>query len=105
MDKRSMRLIANAAIAVGLYLFARMIYGATNGSLVAQLFPESHESAWYTAAALALALPVSFHVISVGLLLQRRWLPHSWTRISLLATIISGSWLGAALGIKLFVIH
>jgi hypothetical protein len=105
MDKQlSMRLIANAAIAVGLYLFARMIHGAANGFLVARLFTESQESAWYTAAALALALPLPFHVISVGLLLQRRWLPHFWARISFLAAVISGCWLGTALGFKIFLL-
>ena len=104
MLKRSLRLIANAAIAVGLFLFARMIYGAANGSLVARLFPESQESVWYTAAALVLALPVSFHVISVGLVLQRCWLPPSLGRISFLAAVFSGCWLGAALGFKLFVL-
>ena len=98
-----MRLIANASIAVGFFLFARVIYGAVNGSLVAQLFPESQKSAWDTVVAVALSLPVPFHVIAVGLILQRRWLPRSWTRISLPATIISGCWLAAALGIKWFV--
>ena len=105
MSKKIVILIANAAIAVGLYLLARMVYGATNGSLGAQQFPESQGAAWNTVAALILALPVPFHVISVGLLLQRRWLPHSWARISLLAAVISGCWLGAALGFKFFVLN
>ena len=105
MSKRMVRLIANAAIAVGLYLFARMIYGAANGSLTAQLFPEPQESAWYTAASLVLALPIPCHVISVGLLLQRSWLPHPWSRYAFLAAVISGCWLGAALGFKLFVLN
>ena len=103
MSKRIVRLIANAAIAVGFYLFVRMIFSAVTGSLAAQLFPESQESMGNTAIALVLGLPVPFHVISIGLLLQRRWLPHSWARISFLAAVISGCWLGAALGIKLFV--
>lgn len=101
MSKRIVRIIANAAIAVGLYLFARMIYGAANGSLAAQLFPESHGPVWNTVVAIALSLPVPFHAIAVGLLLQRRRLPHSWARFSLIAVIISGCWLGAALAIKL----
>ncbi len=98
------RLIANVAILVGLYLFARMIYGAVSGSLAAQLFPESQESVSKALVVLSLGLPVPFHVISVGLLLQRRWMPHSWARISFLAVVISGCWLGAAIGVKLFVL-
>lgn len=97
------RLIANAAIAVGIYLFVRMIFSALTGSLAARLFPESPESMENTAIALVLGLPVPFHVISVGLILQRRWLPHPWARISIPAVVISGCWLGAALGIKFVV--
>jgi hypothetical protein len=104
MAKRIVKLIANFTIAVGLYMFARIIYGAATGSLPAQLLPESEAAVWYTIAALVLALPVPFHLISVGLLLQRRWLPHFWARISFLAAVISGCWLGAALGFKIFVL-
>jgi hypothetical protein len=81
-----------------------MVYGTVNGSLAVQLFPESQGSVSNTVAALVLGFPVPFHVISVGLLLQRRWLPQSLARISFLAVVISGCWLGAALGIKLFAI-
>ena len=104
MSRMVIRLIANVVILVGLYLFARMIYGAANGSLTAQLFPESQESVSNTLVALSLGLAVPFHVISVGLILQRRWLPHSWARISYLAVVISGCWLGAAIGVKVFVL-
>jgi hypothetical protein len=105
MAKRIVKVIANFTIAVGLYMFARIMYGAANGSLVARLFPESQESVWYTTAAIVLALPVSFHVICVGLVLQRRWLPPSLGRISFLAAVMSGCWMGAALGFKLFVLR
>ena len=103
MSRIIVRLIANASILVGVYLFAKMIYGSVNGSLVAQLFPESQESVSNTVVALALSLPLPFHVISVGLLLQRRWLSHSWARIAFLAVVISGSWLGVAIGMKFLV--
>jgi hypothetical protein len=104
MSRIIVRLIATAAILAGLYLFVRMISGAVNGSLAAQLFPESPESVSNTLVALSLGLPVPLHVTSIGLLLQRRWLPHSWARISFLAVVISGCWLGAAVGVKLFVL-
>ena len=105
MSKGIVRLIANPAIAVGLFLLVATIYDALNASLAAQLFPESPGSVWNTVVALVLALPVSFHVISVGLILQRRWLPRSLGRISFPAAVISGCWLGAALGFKIFVLN
>jgi hypothetical protein len=113
------RLIANGSILVGVYLFARMLYGSVNGSLAAQLFPESQEAVSNTVVVLALSLPLPFHVISVGLLLQRcwlshlwariaflavvSWLSHLWARIAFLAVVISGCWLGVAIGIKFLV--
>ena len=105
MPRVTFRIIANTAIVVGFFLLARVIYGAADGSLVSQLLPESPESLPSTAIVLGLSLPVPLHVISVGLVLQRWWLPHSWARISLPAAVISGCWLGAALAIKLFVLN
>jgi hypothetical protein len=80
-----------------------MLYGSVNGSLAAQLFSESQEAVSNTVVVLALSLPLPFHVISVGLLLQRRWLSHLWARIAFLAVVISGCWLGVAIGIKFLV--
>ncbi len=98
------RLLANAAIIVGVVLLARVIYGAVDGSLTSQLLPESRGILWNTAFALALGLPIPLHVISVGLVLQRRWLPDRWAKISVPAVVISGCWLGAALAIKFLAI-
>ena len=44
MPRNIIRLIANVAVAVGLFLLVRVIYYAANGSLAAQLFPESQQS-------------------------------------------------------------
>ena len=104
MPRMIIRLIANISILVGIYLFARMIYGAVNGSAAAQLVHESQGFVSNTVIALALDLPIPFHLISVGLLLQRRWLPHSWARIAFLAAVISGCWLGIALMSKIFLL-
>ena len=105
MSKRIVRVIANAAIAVGLYLFARMIYGAVNGFPAAPFVNKSQGVVSNTLFALALGLPVPFHVISVGLLLQRRWLSPSWARIAFPAVVISGGWLGVALLTKIFLLQ
>jgi hypothetical protein len=40
------RLIANISILAGIYLFARTIYGAVNGSAASQLVHESQGFVW-----------------------------------------------------------
>ena len=102
MQKMIYRWFANAAIIVGFFLLAKVIYGSVDGSIAARLFPESQEPMQNTMYALLLRLPVPLHVISVGLLLQRHWLPPAWAKITLLAVIITGCWLGAALAIRWF---
>jgi hypothetical protein len=104
MPRIIVRLIANAVVAVGLFLLVRVFYHTATGSLAAQLFPESQQSWTNNLYTLGLSLPVPLHVISVGFVLQRRWLPQHWTRIVWLAVVISGCWLGAALAIKLFLL-
>ena len=105
MSRMTVRLIANIAILVGIYLLARTIYGAANGSAAARLVHESQGFVSSTVIALALDLPVPFHVISVGLLFQRRWLSHSWAKTAFPATVISGGWLGVALVTKVFLLQ
>ena len=105
MPRNIIRFIARVAVAVGLFLLVRAIYHAANGSLVTQLFPESQQAWANNLYAIGLSLPVPLHVISVGFVLQRRWLPPHWIRIVWLAVVISGCWLGVALVIKIFLLH
>lgn len=105
MPRIIVRLIANVSILVGIYLIAKMIYGAVNGFPAAPFVNESQGFMSNTLFALALGLPVPFHVISVGLLLKRRWLSPSWARIAFPAAVISGGWLGVALLTKIFLLQ
>jgi hypothetical protein len=105
MPRNIIRIIAKIAVAAGLLMLVRVIYHAANGSLVAQLFPESQQSWISNLYAIALSLPFSLHVISVGSVMQRRWLSSHWIRIVWLAVVISGCWLVVALVIKVFLLH
>ncbi len=98
------RVVANILIFVGLFLLVRVLYSAVTGSLVARPFAQSQGLWIRNVFALGLSLPVPFHVISIGLVLQRRWFPPLWTRVAWLAVVVSGCWLGAALGIKMLVL-
>lgn len=94
------RIVVNIVILLGIALLAKLLYAFFSGQLVLQTFPSTHESWTGSVFALALKLPVPFHVISVGLILQRRWLPAALSKIAWYSVVISGCWLGAALAIR-----
>ena len=98
------RVAANAVMIVGFLLLANIFYGAINGSLPARVFTGLHQSWIYNVYALGLILPVPFHIISIGLVLKRKWLSPFWARAALPAIFCSGCWLGVAVGIKFLVI-
>jgi len=98
------RVSGNVIVIVGLGLLAGVIYRTATGSLAEQLFSRSQGSWIQSMYALGLSLPVPFHVISIGLVLQKRWLPPPWAKAAWLAIVLSGCWLGASLGIRLFLL-
>ena len=98
------RAIANLVILVGLFFLFKILYSAATGSLTAQLFAASPESWIKCVSALGLSLPLPFHIISVGLILKRKWLSPPWASAAWIAVVVSGCWLGIALGIKLLMI-
>jgi hypothetical protein len=104
MSRFPVRIVANIVVAVGLGLLARVIYRAAVGSLSAQLFPQLQGSWILTMLALGLSLPVPFHVVAVGLFLQKRSLSPFWAKAARVAVVVSGCWLGAALGVKLLLL-
>jgi len=104
MIRFTIRTAANIVIAAGLLLLAKVIYSAATGSLSVQLFAQPQGSWRLTMYALGLSFPVPFHVISVGLILKRRWLSPFWAKAAFSAVVMSGCWLGVALGIKLLVL-
>ncbi len=94
------RIGLSGIVAVGFFLLAGVLHKAAAGALVTETFGRPPGSWTDQIWALGLALPVPFHVISVGLILQRRWLSPAWARGAWIATVVSGCWLGLALGIK-----
>ncbi|MBW1775046.1 MAG: hypothetical protein JRG79_05970 [Deltaproteobacteria bacterium] len=97
------RVAANAVMIAGFLLLANILYGAINGSLPARVFTGLHQSWIYNVYALGLILPVPFHIISIGLVLKRKWLSPFWGRAAWPAIVLSGCWLAAAIGVKYMV--
>jgi hypothetical protein len=89
MGKTAVRVIANVVILVGLFFLARVLYyGLPPGS------PTQSAYAFF------LSLPIPFHIIAVGLVLQLKWLSPLWRRAARWAVVISGCWLGLALAVR-----
>ncbi len=87
-----LRTVASVIIVVGLCLLAKDLYNAITGPPVLD-----------TVYALGLALPIPFHIISIGLFVQKRWLSPRWARIAWFAIVISGCWLGVSLAIRVVI--
>ncbi len=104
MSKTILRAFANFIIAVGLFLLIRLLYSASTGTLIPHELDKFQESWANTLYALFLSFPIPFHVISIGLVLQLRWLEPPWAKAAWLAAVISGCWLGVAIGIRVLVL-
>jgi hypothetical protein len=105
MPVKIFRFFANLVILTGILLLAKVMSHAANGALVDRVLTGPHGHGLLPQAlALGLSLGVPLHVMSVGLVLQRKWLPPLWARTAQIAAVVSGCWLGAALGIKTLVL-
>ncbi len=103
MIKTIVTLVALGIIVVGIVLLVGVPYQAVNGSLATRFFAQSQPSSIASLHALMLGLPAPFHVISIGLILQRRWLSSLWARVAWIAIVGSGCWLGASLAVRLLI--
>ena len=90
-------------IAIGILLLIKVFYEAWNDMLVATIFTQEQADsnpALYSFYAFCLSLAIPYHVISIGLILQRKWLSHTWKKIALFAIVTSGCWLGTSVAIQ-----
>jgi hypothetical protein len=100
MGKFVVRTIANVIVLIGFFLLGRVLYYGLNGVLAQQYFASSRGSMIQNVCALGLGLPIPLHIISVGLVLQLRWLSPAWARGARWAVVGSGCWLGIALAVR-----
>jgi hypothetical protein len=98
------RVLAITALMVGFILLFRILYQVYTGTLVEQFFPELNRNGYTFLVALLLAIAVPFHLFAVSLFMQREMFSYIVNRISWIAVIISGLWLGAALIARLYII-
>jgi len=109
LDPEKYRLVVRAAaggvLLVGIYLLIRLFVRLLDGSLTTGGLPGAEGSWIKTAWVLALRLPVPLHVISVGLILQKRWLPPGAARAAWCSVVISGCWLGLSLAVRMFLLQ
>lgn len=98
------RVAGSLAIVLGVILLTRLVNRAFRGTLAVQYFACARGEWTSTLAALGLGLPVPFHVIAVGLIVQKRWLSPPWAKAAWFAVVVSGCWLGASLALRLFIL-
>ena len=94
------RVTANLVILIGIFLLGRVICNNASGAAAQQYFGTSSATWLQSGYALGLTLPVPLHIISVGLVLQLRWLSPQWARGAGWAVVVSGCWLGLVLAIR-----
>jgi hypothetical protein len=101
----TMRVFASAVSAVGVVLLGRLLLELAEGTLAHELFPDSDGGWAANLAALVLRFPAPYHVFSVGLILQRRWLSPTWARVAWVCVVSSGLWLGGSLVVRAIVLR
>jgi hypothetical protein len=94
------RVAANLVILIGFFVFGKVLYNSANGVSAYRYFGPSPQTWIHHVYALVLSLPVPLHIISVGLVLQLRGLSPLWAKAARWAVVVSGCWLGLALGIR-----
>ena len=100
MGKIVIRVIANTVVLIGLYLLGRVLCNSFSGAAAQQYFGSPAVSEIQNIYALLLGLPIPLHVIAIGLVLQMHWLSPRWRKFTRWAIVISGCWLGFALGVR-----
>jgi hypothetical protein len=100
MGRTVVRVTANFVILTGIFLLGKVLFNSADGVLVQHYFGPSQGGRLENIYALGLGLPVPLHVISVGLVLQLRWLSTPWAKGARWAVVVSGCWLALALGIR-----
>ncbi len=100
--KTTVCLVTGAIIVVGFALLIQTLYQAATGQLVARYFPDSPDSWAYGLFALGLKIPIPFHVMAIGLIIQKRWLSPRWARFAWVAIVGSGCWLAVSLVARMF---
>ncbi len=104
MGKMVVRAGANLVILIGFFLLGRALCSSASAAATQQYFGTSPESWLKNVCALGLSLPVPLHIISVGLVLQLRWISPRRAKVARWAVAVSGCWLGLALVIRWLVL-
>ncbi len=99
---KSFRLFASTVTGVGLCLLVLVFWDWHTGVLAGEFFPDTEHTYKHHLGGLLLALPVSLHVIFIGLIIQKKWLSPPMARFAWVGIVSSGLWLGASLLAKLF---
>jgi hypothetical protein len=99
------RAMGSGVVLAGMFLLVRLLHGVSAGSVTVDGIGWVQATWGRKAVVLALRLPVPLHVMSVGLMVQKRWLPPAEARAAWVSVVISGCWLGVALAVRLLLLE
>ncbi len=86
---------------MGLWILVNVVYEYFTGTLSSEIEIDWSKINHKNLVALLLALPIPLHVISIGLIIQKKWLYPKIRKVAWIAITASGIWLGMALLVKL----
>ncbi len=90
------RIVASLVSLFGIAMLIKLFVDWQTGALAMKYLPEMTHTAKGHWLALALGLPIPLHVIFIGLIVQKKWLTPSMTRLAWIGISTSGIWLGAS---------
>lgn len=101
MDKISaFRIFATLISIAGVGLLVKVFILFYTGTLSDDIHAEWAGDDSKNIYSLLLALPVPLHVISIGMIIQKKWLSPLLGKIAWFSIVTSGVWLGISLFIK-----
>lgn len=96
MPVRLFRTFASLITAVGLAMLGSLLVQWTTN------FMNCEGGCGEFITQLLLALPIPLHVIFIGLIIQKKWLPEPWHKPVWVGITGSGIWLGISLAMRTF---
>jgi len=100
MNKKIRRILSVFIIFSGIFFLIFTLHTAILNSLTEQSISGAEGKYLKHFSGLLISLPVPLHIISIGMIIGSKNYSNLWKKIAWFAVIISGIWLGIAVGVR-----